>query len=145
MHRRLSVLVGLVLVVGLLAACNKDRKLKVTGMGPLKGDYLGGQLVRITGNAFQTDESGNSTVRSVKVYFGGVQGTVLRFNNDEELVVQAPGGQVGQKVDVKLYFEPGGVFTYPEKFEYIDEKAATVDDLDTGKKDPKVEKEPKSK
>jgi hypothetical protein len=143
MHRPLSILLGiLVLVVG-LSACNKDRKLKVTGMGPLKGDYLGGQLVRISGNAFQTDENGNSTVRSVKVYFGGVQGTVLRFNNDEELVVQAPGGKVGEKVDVKLYFEPGGVFTYPEKFEYIDEKAATVDDLDIKKDDKPAP--PKSK
>jgi hypothetical protein len=119
-----------VVAVSLLAAgCKEDKKLKVTGINPKKGDYLGGQLVEVKGNRFTADG-----VRSVKVYFGGVQAQVLRFEGDDTLKIQAPGGKIGETVDIKFYFEPGGVLLVPKAFTFIEEGAASVDDLHTGEK-----------
>src|SRR5258706_15215818 len=112
------VVVGLCL---LAAGCKEDKKLKVTGISPNKGDYEGGQLVLITGNRFTADG-----VRSVKVYFGGVPAQVLRFEGDDKLKVLAPGGKVGDTVDIKFYFEPGGVLNVPKAFTYIEERNSTV-------------------
>ena len=87
-----------------LAACgNDDTKLKVTGIEPEKGDVEGGTYVRIKGNRFIADGA-----RSAKVYFGSRQGTVIRFASDSEMIVEAPGGKVGETVDVLIIFEPGG-------------------------------------
>jgi len=125
--RALAVVV--VVATCLLAGCKEDKKLKVTGISPGKGDYLGGQLVVVSGNRFTADG-----VRSVKVYFGGVAAQVLRFEGDDTLKIQAPGGKIGETVDVKFYFEPGGVLTVPKAFTYVEEDAASVEDLHTGDK-----------
>ena len=90
-----------------------DRKLAVIDLVPATGDELGGTMVRIIGRRVTADG-----VRSVKVYFGSVPAQVLRFEDDETLIVQAPGGMVGPPVDVKLYFEPGGVITLPGAFKF---------------------------
>jgi hypothetical protein len=125
--RALAVVV--VVATCLLAGCKEDKKLKVTGISPSRGDYMGGQLVVVTGNRFTADG-----VRSVKVYFGGVPANVLRFEGDDTLKIQAPGGKIGETVDIKFYFEPGGVLTVPKAFTYFEEDAATVEDLHTGDK-----------
>ena len=135
---RVCGVVGLCLLTLLVATgCNKDKKLKVTGISPNKGDYLGGQVVEVTGNRFQTDDkSDERTVRSVKVYFGGAQAHVRRFAGDDQLILVAPGGKIGETVDVKFYFEPGGVLTVPKAFTFVEQDSATVDDLHTGEKEP---------
>jgi hypothetical protein len=124
----LVVGMGLLLAVG----CQEDKKLKVTGISPIKGDYLGGQLIEVSGNRFQKDG-----VRSVKVYFGGAQAQVLRFEGDDLLLVQAPGGKPNETVDVKFYFEPGGVLTVQKAYTFIEEDTAGVEDLNTGGKKDK--------
>jgi hypothetical protein len=111
------------------AGCNEDKKLKVTGIHPNKGDYMGGQLVEVSGNRFSNDG-----VRSVKVYFGGAQAQVQRFEGDDKLYLTAPGGKLNETVDVKFYFEPGGVLTVPKAFTFIEENQASIDDLHTGDK-----------
>jgi hypothetical protein len=124
----------LVLVLGLmlgLAACgNNDTKLKVTGLDPDKGDIEGGTYVRVHGNRFIADGA-----RNAKVYFGSRQGTVNRFVNDNEMIVEAPGGKANETVDVLIIFEPGGEMKIPKGFTFVDklEKPASVQDLDTGK------------
>jgi hypothetical protein len=127
-RRAWSVAAALVVLAGLaLAGCSEDTKLKVTGIDPKKGDFNGGQLVRITGNRFQAEG-----VRSAKVYFGARQANVIRFNGDYELIVQAPGGDVGQTVDVLVIFEPGGELRIPKAFTFIEPgTGADLDDLDT--------------
>jgi hypothetical protein len=129
-RRAWSAAAALVVLAGLvLAGCSEDTKLKVTGIDPKKGDFNGGQLVRITGNRFQAEG-----VRSAKVYFGGRQGTVNRFNGDTELIVTAPGGDVGQTVDVLVIFEPGGELRIPKAFTFVEPGgAADIEDLDTSK------------
>jgi hypothetical protein len=124
----LAIFVTVAGVSGLaLSGCSEDTKLKVTGIDPKKGDFNGGQLVRITGNRFQAEG-----VRSAKVYFGARQANVIRFNGDHELIVQAPGGDVGQTVDVLVIFEPGGELRIPKAFTFIEPgTGADLDDLDT--------------
>lgn len=113
------------------AACgSEDTKLKVTGIEPEKGDVNGGTYVRIKGNRFLADGA-----RNAKVYFGSRQANVIRFASDSELIVEAPGGKVGEKVDVLIIFEPGGEMKIKQGFEFIekDTTGPSVEDLDTSK------------
>jgi hypothetical protein len=132
MPRRLPVLSLLLLVLGVsaaLGACgSEDTKLKVTGLEPEKGDAAGGTYVRIMGNRFIADGA-----RNAKVYFGPHQGTVVRFASDSELIVEAPGGKVGDKVDVLIIFEPGGELKIAKGFEYIEKHDAPLNPDDIGK------------
>jgi hypothetical protein len=133
MLRRSSLPLLLLVVLGSmgLSACgSEDTKLKVTGIEPEKGEVEGGTYVRIKGNRFIADGA-----RNAKVYFGSRQGTVVRFASDAELIVEAPGGKLGEKVDVLIIFEPGGELRIPKGFEYIEKNTAppSVNDLDIDK------------
>jgi hypothetical protein len=130
---RRSVPLLLLVVFGTfhLGACgSEDTKLKVTGIEPEKGDVEGGTYVRIKGNRFMADGT-----RGAKVYFGNRQGTVVRTASDSEMIVEAPGGKLGEKVDVLIIFEPGGELRIPKGFEYIEKNnaPASVNDLDIDK------------
>jgi NADPH-dependent 2,4-dienoyl-CoA reductase/sulfur reductase-like enzyme len=102
----------------------------VTGIDPDRGDAEGGSYVRIRGNRFTVDGP-----RSVKVYFGGRQGMVSRFESDSVLVVEAPGGKPNEVVDVLIVFDPGGQLKIPGGFRYFERnhQAPSVDDLNTNK------------
>jgi hypothetical protein len=131
MSRRLpTVLPFLLLLLGLAACGSEDKKLKVTGIEPEKGDVEGGTYVRIKGNRFIADGA-----RNAKVYFGSRQGTVVRFASDSELIVEAPGGKPNEQVDVLIIFEPGGELKIPNGFTFVekDSTGPSVDDLNTGK------------
>jgi IPT/TIG domain len=128
---RLPKLPLVLLLIGLVAACgSEDKKLKVTGIEPEKGDVEGGTYVRIKGNRFIADGA-----RNAKVYFGSRQGTVVRFASDSELIVEAPGGKPNEKVDVLIIFEPGGELKIPNAFTFVEKnnEPASVDQLDTSK------------
>ena len=129
MTRRLPLL-PLLLVLALAACGSEDTKLKVTGIEPERGDVNGGTYVRIKGNRFLADGA-----RNAKVYFGSRQGTVIRFASDSELIVEAPGGKVNEKVDVLIIFEPGGEMKIKNGFEFVEKNTDTpsVQDLDTSK------------
>jgi hypothetical protein len=123
----LAVVFALVATALGASACSEDTKLKVTGLEPTKGDYNGGQLVRIAGNAFMKDGT-----RSAKVYFGARQANVVRFDGDTGLIVQAPGGDINQTVDVLIVFEPGGEIRLAKAFTFVEPgSGASVEDLDT--------------
>lgn len=87
--------------------------LTVFGIEPSMGDDQGGTYHRILGNGFVTPGP-----RTVKVYFGSRQGTVIRFANDDELIVESPGGKTDETVDVLLIFEPGGERRIPRAFTF---------------------------
>ncbi|MBS1121065.1 MAG: hypothetical protein H6Q90_3293, partial [Deltaproteobacteria bacterium] len=127
----------LVLALGfLVVACgDDDPKLKVTNLAPVKGDIDGGTYVVIKGNRFIKDGP-----RNAKVYFGSRQGTVVRFQSDSELIVQAPGGKAGEVVDVLVIFDPGGQLKIANAFTFVDkdDTGPSIDDLNTNKaRDPK--------
>jgi hypothetical protein len=133
MTRRSLPLVSLIfglLVLGAAACSKEDTKLKVTGIEPDKGNVEGGTYVRIKGNRFIADGA-----RNAKIYFGSRQGTVIRFASDSELIVEAPGGKVGEKADVLIIFEPGGELKIANGFQWIEknESGPSVDQLDTSK------------
>jgi len=124
------VLVALALVAA--AGCSKDHKLKVTGLEPQEGDFGGGTTVHFTGSGFLQEDG---SPRQVKVYFGSgnekLQGTVIRTEGDSSLYVSAPGGPKNKVVDILLVFQPGGELTIHNKFKYIEQSQAGVEDLDT--------------
>jgi len=75
--------------------------------------------------------------RNAKVYFGSRQGSVVRFQSDSELIVQAPGGKADEMVDVLVIFEPGGEIRIKNAFKFYDKKksgGATIDDIAPPKK-----------
>jgi len=128
MTRRLVIALLLTLVA---SACgSEDKTLKVTGIEPERGDVEGGTYVRIKGNRFIVDGP-----RTTKVYFGTRQGTVVRFASDAELIVEAPGGKPGEKVDVLIIFEPGGQLKIKDGFTFVEknDSGPSVQDLDISK------------
>jgi len=94
-----------------------DTTLKVTGLDPDTGSIEGETYVRIKGNRFIADGP-----RSAKVYFGSRQGAIVRFVSDNELIVQSPGGQPNETVDVLIIFEPGGQVKIPKAFTFVDKR-----------------------
>ncbi len=99
--------------------------LKITSISPDKGDMDGGTYVVLKGERFIKDGP-----RNAKVYFGSRQGTVVRFQSDGELIVQAPGGKKNEVVDVLVMFDPGGQIKLPKAFTFVDKgNGPTIDDL----------------
>ena len=86
----------------------------VTAVEPNKGDAAGGTTIVVKGNRFVSDGP-----RSVKVFFGERQGSVVRFQSDNEIVVQAPSGKERETVDVLLVFNPGGEIRLPKAFTFV--------------------------
>jgi hypothetical protein len=131
MLTRYSIVSLLVLAFAFVACGDNDPKLKVTGLEPDKGDVEGGTYVRVFGNRFIADGA-----RNAKVYFGSRQGTVIRFVNDGEMIVQAPGGKPNETVDLLVVFEPGGELRISKAFTFVEKTTApaSVDDLNINKK-----------
>jgi hypothetical protein len=134
---RLSTFAAAALVSSALLGCGgEDTKLKITGIEPARGEAAGGSYVHIYGNRFLTDTSGNDAPTNAKIYFGGQLGKIVRFINDGEMVVIAPGGTVGPPVDVLITFEGRGEITIPKAFTFYEkiDKPVGVDDLSVKKK-----------
>lgn len=128
---RKPALLGLLIGLAVAACNNTNPKLMVTGIDPDHGDVEGGSYVRIKGNRFTDDGP-----RTAKVYFGGRPGSVIRFEGDNELVVQAPGGTANEVVDVLIIFDPGGQLKIPKGFRFQEKtsQGPSVDDLNISKK-----------
>jgi hypothetical protein len=131
---RFPLLVVLAVLAALAGCADEDTKLKVTDLTPVQGDAQGGTYVVIKGNRFNKDGP-----RNAKVYFGGQPGSIVRFQSDSELIVQAPPGKGGDVVDVLVIFDPGGQLTIKKAFRYQERGAEmpTVKDLDTSGKPKK--------
>ena len=95
--------------------------LAITAIEPDKGDIDGGTYVRLRGHGFI--EHGP---RSAKIYFGNRQGEIVRFASDTELIAEAPGGKVGEVVDVLVMFEPGGELKLPHAFTFVEKHPITI-------------------
>jgi hypothetical protein len=89
--------------------------LAISSVAPEKGDAAGGTYVVLKGQRFVKDGP-----RSLKVYFGSRQGTVVRFQSDTEVIVQAPGGKPGEVVDILVIFDPGGQLALKQAFMFVD-------------------------
>jgi hypothetical protein len=138
--RSLTIIVfGAALAVAmlLLAACDKDKGLKITGVDPKVVPLEGGEVV-IHGKGFQTEATGDVTV-----YFGDRKGKVIEIEGDDKIVVRAPGGGSSEKVSVKLIFADSREFVYRDALSYADvNKGYSVDSLTDKKKGGQPEKKP---
>jgi IPT/TIG domain len=85
---------------------------EVVAVAPAEGDAHGGTYVVLKGLRF-LDEP-----RAARVYFGGREGTVVRFASNTELIVEAPGGIAGERVDVRVEFSPGGQTVLANAFSF---------------------------
>jgi len=118
---------AVVLLLFVAVGCGgEDKKLKVTGIDPVTGDFQGGTQVVISGNRFTKDGA-----RRASVFFGGKRADVRGFQGDGKLLVKTPGGNPNEKVDILIIFEPGGEITLKQAFTYVEPKEVDVKDLDT--------------
>jgi IPT/TIG domain len=132
MPRVRSVIFLVVAVVMLAggAGCSKKKGLRITGIEPTSGPYLGNSTVTIRGSGFQ--EGGT---KGVKVYFGDREARVLGFVGDDVLKVETPAGEVGRTVDVLLVFDDARSLPYEKAFTYTERPAEfNVDALVEGDK-----------
>jgi hypothetical protein len=84
--------------------------------------------VHIHGTRFTTEP------HTVKVFFGDRPAQGVQLVSDTEIIAAAPGGNLNEVVNVRVYFEPGGNRTLTGAFRYIEKNktAPSVDDLSTG-------------
>jgi len=115
--RSLAVAVSLVLFLG-LSACSKDEGLKIKRISPKEGPYEGGDPVTIFGSGFQ--EGG---AKSVDVYFGNKKARVRGFEGNDKLMVETPGGHIGETVSVTLIFGDSRKLEIENAYKYIDATA----------------------
>ena len=92
----------------------RSGRLRLISIKPAYGSSDGGTYVRIEGQDFIADGP-----RDVKVYFGSRQGAVVRVVDDHELIVEAPGGNQNETVDVLVMFAPGGESKLPAAFTFV--------------------------
>jgi hypothetical protein len=95
-------------------------KLKVTNIEAMRGDATGGTYVHIYGSRFLADADGNDAPTTAKIYFGAQQGRIVRFPSDSEVILIAPGGIVGETVDILVMSEGRGEITIPRAFSVHD-------------------------
>lgn len=88
--------------------------LAIVAIDPPTGDVDGGTYATVKGTRFTA-----AGPREAKIFFGERPGTVVRFQSDGELIVQAPGGTLNETVDVTLVFEPGGKLMLPRAFTFV--------------------------
>jgi hypothetical protein len=132
---RVLTFAAVALSTGAALSCgSNDTKLKVTNIEPPRGDSTGGTYVHIYGNRFLTDANGNDMPTNAKIYFGGQPGKIVRFPNDSEMVVIAPGGTVGESVDILITFEGRGEITIPKAFSFYlkQDEQMNIDNLTKG-------------
>jgi hypothetical protein len=89
------------------------KTLKVRQIDPIQGDVAGGTYVVVKGEGFLHQP------RTLKIYFGSREGTIVRFQSDTAIIVQAPGGKPDEVVDVLLVFDPGGQLKLPKAFTFV--------------------------
>jgi hypothetical protein len=114
-------LLSLVLAAG--AGCEEDAKLQVNRLSRSSG--ISGDVLTVYGAGFQSKGA-----KDVRVFFGNQKAKVLRFQGDDEIKIEVPGGvELGSTVDIKMVFEPGGEITLEKAFKYVEPSRSTVDDL----------------
>jgi len=125
----------LLLSIG-MTGCSKDEGLKIKGISPKEGPYEGGDPVTIYGSGFQ--EGG---AKSVDVYFGTRKARVRGFEGSTKLLVETPGGKVGESVDVTIIFGDARRLKYENAYKYIDATAGFgVHEMTEGEKVEKKKK-----
>ena len=115
---RLWLIIASFAMLLLGAACEEKKGLRITGFEPKNGPYTGGDPVVFKGSGFTADG-----VRGVEIWFGDRRGKNVRFRGDSEMIVDTPGGAVGEVVDITVRFDSGRTKKYSKAYSYIDPAA----------------------
>lgn len=115
---RLALILAALSMLALASGCEKEKGLRITGFSPKQGPYTGGDAVVFSGSGFQADG-----VKGVEIWFGGKRGKNVRFRGDDEMVVDAPGGAVGEVVDITIRFDGARTKKLTKAYTYIDPAA----------------------
>ena len=127
-----TILITLLLASG----CGDESGLKVTGVSPKEGPYQGGDPVTITGNGFEK-------TRPSTIYFNDRPGRIISVE-DQAIRVEPPGGNVNEKVTIKIAFDDARRKELKDIYTYIEPgKGFDVEGLTSGDKDKKDQPAPK--
>jgi hypothetical protein len=116
-HRTQLIFVAGLFVLG-LTGCEQPKGLLINGFEPKTGPYMGGDPVVFSGHGFTQDGPVGATV-----WFGGREGRNVRFRGDTELVVDTPGGEIGEAVDIIIKFDDGRSKKFDKAYTYVDPQA----------------------
>lgn len=121
MSRRQSIGRFTALALGLaalLAACEPQKTLTISGVTPNKGKFIGGDHVSINGTGFQA-----SGQQGVTVYFGDKKATNCSIDGPTKITCETPAGEKDTDVSVKVQFDDARVKELPKAFRYYDPTA----------------------
>jgi len=108
-HRRLSVALGIVAVLGLVSlGCNTG--VKVTQISPENGTVAGGEDVVIKGQGFKA---------GVQVKFCRAEAKSVILLGDNQIKATSPANQKGP-CDITLTFDDGRAFKVANAFNYME-------------------------
>lgn len=106
------------LAVGSSGCAEKPGELAVKSIHPVRGPYIGGDPVTITGTGF-------SPTQDITIYFGKNKAKPPVIKENGEIVVDPPAGQLNSTVDVELVFGDARILHIPKSYTYIDPTATT--------------------
>src|SRR5678816_1003384 len=109
----------------LLSGCGNDGTLKVTRVSPKEGPYQGGDPVTISGSGFEK-------TRPSQIYFNDRPGRIISVE-DESIMVEPPGGNLNEKVTIKIVFDDSRRKELKDIYTYIEPAGGfDVEGLTTG-------------
>ena len=113
--KRIYRLVTTLFVLGLMASCDDNGKIRVDRVEPLEGITAGGDHVNIIGAGFQPGKT------QVKVMFGSHICDQVVISSNNKISVVTPNGDKGP-VDVTLDFDNGSRYKIPNGFRFVEPK-----------------------
>lgn len=131
MRRRLSQWIALAAFAALvIAGCQGDKGMAVTGINPRAGHIGGDQTVEIQGKNFRTDIG-------YTVYFGNAKAKSVTIRSPDSLVTTTPQNSEGT-VDVTVRADDGNAFLIKKAFTYENMGGSVVEGLgETGERKQK--------
>ena len=104
------------LFIVLAIGCSEKQELAVKSIHPVRGPYIGGDPVTITGTGF-------SPTQDITIYFGKNKAKPPVIKENGEIVVDPPAGELNSTVDVELVFGDARILKIPKSYTYIDPTA----------------------
>jgi hypothetical protein len=113
--KRVYRLVTILFVLGLVASCEDNGKIRVDRVDPLEGITAGGDHVNILGAGFKPGKT------QAQVMFGRHVCDQVVISSTNKISVVTPNGDKGP-VDVTIDFDNGSRYKIPNGFRYVEPK-----------------------
>ncbi len=113
--KRAYRLITALFVLGLLASCDDNGKIRVERVEPPEGISAGGDHVNIIGGGFQPGKT------QARIMFGKHVCEQVVISSNNKINVVTPSGDKGP-VDITLDFDNGARYKIPNGFRYVEPK-----------------------